>query len=111
MTFACKDKDRDKFGRKYYDTGPGVALETLPNEHFVVVDHGVLDFVLENGVPYFFWAFLVFKFGTVASNKNYRVFPAKLLLQIFQVRKNMQAVDATVSPKIYERDFAFQVFF
>jgi hypothetical protein len=47
----------------------------------------------------------------VASNKNYRIFPAKLLLQIFQVRKNMQAVDATVGPKIDERDFAFQVFF
>lgn len=80
MTLTCKNKDRDEFGRKDDEAGPGVTFEALPDKHFVVVDDGVLNVVLEHRVPYFIRALLVFKLGAVTTNEDNRMLPRELLL-------------------------------
>jgi len=77
-----------------------VPFKALPDEHFVVIDDWVLDVVLQHSVPYFIGALLVFELGAMTPNKYNGVLPRELLLQIFDVWQDVQAVDAAICPEI-----------
>lgn len=69
MAFTSEDKDWNEFGRKNDQTRPGVAFKALPDEHLIVINDWVFDFILQHSVPYFIGALLVFKLCTMTANK------------------------------------------
>ena len=71
----------------------------------------MFDLVLEDGRSYLFSSLFIDKLGRVTPHEDHRLFPRELLLQEFQIRLHMQAIDTAVGPKINERDFAHQVFY
>ena len=64
MTFAGQDQDGDlRLGRNDYDAWPGTPLVVSPDNHSIVIDHGMLDFVLQYCVSYLGTTTLVEEFS------------------------------------------------
>lgn len=66
-----QNKDRNlRLGRNEDLTWPRSALITAPDRHLVIVNNGVLDLVLEHGVPDFGRTSFIQKLSRVATNKR-----------------------------------------
>ena len=69
----------------------------------------MLDFILEDRIPHFFCPFFVDKLGRVTSHEDNRVLSGKFLFQELEIGQHVQAIDATVCPKINEDELAAEV--
>src|SRR6266496_1851705 len=76
------------------------ALAKVGNVH-----DRMFDLVAENDAADVLSVFFVFKFGGVNAD-NYQ-FIRILFLELLQIRNDVHTVDAAVSPKIQQHDFAF----
>ena len=85
---------------------PGIDSVRAPDRKVRVVYDRMFDLIAENDAADVFSVFFVFKFGGVNAD-DYQ-FIRILFLELLQIRNDVHAVDATVSPKIQQHDFAFQ---
>lgn len=69
----------------------------------------MFNFVLQHGITNLLWAFLIDELRWVTPNEDNWTFLVELLLKIFQIGKHVQAVNATVGPKINQNDLAFEL--
>ena len=84
---------------------PTANADPLPHVHRVVVDNRVGDLVAQHGVADVFGHFFVVELGRVHADERDGI-TGVTLLQLGEIRQNVNAVDAAVSPKIEHGDLA-----
>ena len=109
MSFARQNEDGHVGGGEHDKAWPGAPLEAPPDEHLIVINDRVFDFILEDGVADLLGPFFIDKLGRVAAHEHNGVLSCELLLQKLQVRQHVQAVDAAVGPEVDQRELAAQV--
>ena len=109
MAFTRKDQDRDGGRREHNKTRPGAPFKSAPDEHLVIINDWVLDFIFEDRIPNFLRPLFIDKLGRMAPHEDNRVLAGEFLFQKLEVGQHVQAVDAAVGPKIDEDKLAAEV--
>ena len=110
MSLSTKDQNWNTGWREHDEARPAASLKHLPDEHLVIVDHGMLDVVLQNGISNLLRPFFIDELRAVAAHENDRVLTVKLLLKEFNIGEHVQTINAAVSPEVDEDQLASQLF-
>src|SRR5207248_9371790 len=105
-TFAGQPADDVTTWIDQISRGPGVNRILVPDFKISVVDDRMLDLVTQNYAAEVLSIFFIIKFGGVDADDH--EFIRILLLELFQIRNDVHAVDAAVGPKVQQHNFAFQ---
>ena len=91
-----------------HQCGPGPAGILLPHLKLAIVDYRVFKLVAADGIVQVAGVLLIGEFGRMDADHNQ--FFGILLFESPQLRKDMGAVDSTVSPEIQNHDLAPELF-
>ena len=88
------------------DGGPSAHAPAIPNLELIVVEHGVVDFVSLHDLAQILGLAFSVKFCRVHADDHHLF--GEFLLDLFQDRNDVQAIDAAVCPEVKDNDLAHQ---
>ena len=106
IDFAAAFGDEIAFRIDHPQAGPTAAVVSVPDLVVGVVDHRMLDFVAQDGLADVLGVVLGVELGGVDADDHHVV--RIRVLELFQLRQDVHAVDAAVGPEIEDDEFAAQ---
>ena len=96
-------------GSHEQQSGPVVQFEGVPYVELAVVDAGMLHIVSDDCLTQHVCGLLLVKLGTVNSNEGDFREVDKLCLKLFQLCKDVNAVDTAACPEVGDDDLVFEL--